>query len=86
MQALQVGRSRSENWVQDPARGVYTSLPGRAHALVRVTLYDARRRRVSAIHLVDLVGSCPLAGAKSHDNSFTQALSSLALLVQKCKY
>ena len=112
LQAIAVGRSRSENWTQDPVKGTYAALPNRAHAFVRVTLYDARRRRVSALHLVvrsaricrgwvragcslcsllrnslchisanarhasrggqDLIGSCPLAGAKSSDNAFTQ--------------
>lgn len=60
-------------------QGTYTPLPNRAHAFVRVTLYDSRRRRVSAIHLVDLIGSCPLAGAKSSDNAFTQRPGSDAL-------
>ena len=54
LQALEVGRSRSENWAQDPFKGTYTSLPNRAHTFVRITLYDSRRRRVSALHLVVL--------------------------------
>ena len=47
-------------------------LPNRAHAFVRLTLYDSRRRRVSALHLVDLVGNCAMSGAVSSDNAYTQ--------------
>ena len=64
LQAIELGRARSENWQLDPAEQVHTALPNRAHGFVRLTLYDGRRRRVSALHLVDLVGNCSLAGAK----------------------
>eukprot|EP00698_Gefionella_okellyi_P000879 TRINITY_DN10768_c0_g1_i1.p1 TRINITY_DN10768_c0_g1~~TRINITY_DN10768_c0_g1_i1.p1 ORF type:complete len:831 (-),score=195.50 TRINITY_DN10768_c0_g1_i1:358-2850(-) len=63
---LQFARMRSINWSR--AMGTDTQqefLPNRAHAFVRIVLYNAVQRRVSTLHIVDLVGSQVLAGAKA---------------------
>ena len=71
VQLLALAQSRSVNWSASGAAAQPSALPNRASLFVRLSLYDADRRSLSSLVLVDLVGTAPLgstaAGAASAD-------------------
>ena len=61
---LNHARSSSTNWYVDPATQSLRTLPNRAHAFVRVVVFDVVRRTLAQLHVVDLCGSQSLAKAR----------------------
>lgn len=51
-------REMSENW-RTNAEGGFESLHNRGHFFVRLMLYEAREKRLSSLHIVDLAGTLP---------------------------
>ncbi|XRB12348.1 kinesin-like protein [Pseudoscourfieldia marina] len=73
---LETSRRGSANWASkteqnptqqlggDQASTYATSRPNRAHAFVRIVVQDTTRQTLAALHVVDLVGTHPLAGVR----------------------
>ena len=62
LQLVALGLSRSLNWGAALPGGQPSALPNRASLFVRFSIYDAQRRGLASLHLVDLVGTAPLGG------------------------
>mmetsp|Transcript_6554 Transcript_6554/g.10185 ORF Transcript_6554/g.10185 Transcript_6554/m.10185 type:complete len:920 (-) Transcript_6554:178-2937(-) len=63
MDVLNAARSRSLNWTHGVGGDeAPVFLPNRAHAFLRMVLYNSRERRVSTLHIIDLVGSASIDG------------------------
>lgn len=53
---LDLARSKSVNWITATATGRPEFVPNRAHHFVRLTLFNAKSKCMSVLHVVDLVG------------------------------
>jgi hypothetical protein len=56
LRVLQSARAYSSNWNQGVVGENLGLLPNKAHAFVRLSLFDARLKRISTAHIIDLVG------------------------------
>eukprot|EP00960_Hanusia_phi_P057473 763576-Hanusia_phi.AAC.12 len=65
MQVMEYSHSRSSNWIEDDEQTMFVPTANRCHSFLRITLYDKRKRRISSMHLIDLVGYVPLNGART---------------------
>eukprot|EP00898_Chlorokybus_atmophyticus_P005064 jgi/Chlat1/5559/Chrsp369S08997 len=61
LEALAKAQRASLNWTQKCSGMPSTPLPNRAHMFTQVMLYSHEHRRVSSLHVVDLVGFQPLS-------------------------
>ncbi|GMH42482.1 hypothetical protein BSKO_10401 [Bryopsis sp. KO-2023] len=55
------GKQRSSNWGWDELSQDWICLPGEAHVFVRIVLFNRETGVISALHIVDLIGSRSLS-------------------------